>query len=66
MCLQPFSERLVRCFAVVSTVWSGEVIELPPLGQFGVQIDIARGAETLVELLLVVSVGLFDVSIELR
>ena len=53
-------------FPIVSAVWSGEVVELLPLGQFGVKVDIARVAEKLVELLLVGSVGSFDLAVELR
>lgn len=50
----------------MGTVGSGEVVEQLPLGQFGVQINIARVAEKLVELLLVGSVGSFDLAVELR
>ena len=53
-------------FSIVSAVWSGEVVELLPLGQFGVQVDIARVAEKLVELQLVGSVGSFDFAVKLR
>ena len=34
-------------FPIVSAVWSGEVVELLQLGQFGVKVDIARVAEKL-------------------
>jgi hypothetical protein len=47
-------------------MWSGEVVELLPLGQFGVQIDITCVAEKLVELLLIRSVGSFDLAVKLR
>ena len=50
----------------MGTVGSGEVVEQLLLGQFGVQIVIARVAEKLVELLLVGSVGSFDLAVELR
>lgn len=47
-------------------MWSGEVVELLPLGPFGVQVDITRVAEKLVELLLIRSVGSFDLAVKLR
>ena len=47
-------------------MWSGEVVELLPLGQFSVQVDITRVAEKLVELLLIRSVGSFDFAVKLR
>ena len=50
----------------MSAVWSGEVVELLPLGQFGVQVDITRVAEKLIELLLIRSVGSFDLAVKLR
>ena len=50
----------------MGTVGSGEVVKLFPLGKFGVQIDITRVAEKLVELLLIRSVGSFDFAVKLR
>ena len=50
----------------MGTVGSCEAVKLFPLGQFGVQIDIARVAEQLVELPLVGSVGSFDLAVESR
>ena len=47
-------------------MWSGEVVELLPLGQFGLQVDFTRVAEKLVELLLIRSVGSFDLAVKLR
>jgi len=50
----------------VGAVWSGEVVDFFPPGQFGVQVGIARLAEKLLELLLVGSLGSFDLGVELR
>ena len=66
MSLWPFSERLVRRFPVVSAGGAGKVVERLPLGQFSVQVDITRMAEKLVELLLIGSLGSFDLAVELR
>ena len=44
----------------------GEVIELFPLGQFGVEIDVSSIAEQLIELLLIGPMGSFDLSVRVQ
>jgi hypothetical protein len=61
----------VTRFAFVGTVGSGEVVNLFPLGQFGLgqfgfQVDIGLVAEKLLEFLRVGPVGSFDFAVELR
>ena len=50
----------------MGSVRPGEVIELFQFGQFGVQIDISGVTEQLIELLLVGSVGSFDLAVKLE
>jgi hypothetical protein len=49
----------------MGAVWPGEVVEALPFGELGFEIDVTFVAEKLVELLLVRSVGAFDLAVEL-
>jgi hypothetical protein len=51
---------------VEGAVWPCEVVELFPIGELAIQVDVIGVVEELIELLLVGPVRAFDLAVELR